>query len=154
MKLTIKPEIVGNRYSVVIRFKEYGSARLTKDMEEKLVDDYAPSFKLSDLVFEGKYGVEGGTNKVVKDEDSGDEVTLTTPNREILISPDLEVGYTIHTKEIDLSEIGDQLVDKDLVAQAKVQLFIDTVTEKIDDMLLALGLKLNDFEETTEIEVG
>lgn len=154
MKLTIKPEIVGNRYSVVIRFKEYGSTRLTKDMEEKLVDDYAPKFKLSDLTFEGKYTHNAVTGKISKDDDDGEEVKLTTPNREILISPDLELGYTIHSKEIADDEVGTFLADKDIVAQAKVQLFVDVVTEKIDNMLLALGKKLNDFEEVTEIEVG
>lgn len=154
MKLTVKPQIVDNRYSVIVKFKEFGSTQLTAEMEQKLIDDYSPSFKLSDLVFEGKYYLDTSTKKVVINETDGDEVRLSLPNKEIKINEVLEVGCTVHKKEISDSEIGTSLKDADLVAQAKIQLFIDVIKKKIDETLLALGDKLNEFEEEYEIEVG
>lgn len=154
MKLTVKPQIVDNRYSVIIKFKEFGSSALTPEMEQKLIDDYAPKFKLSDLTFIGLYSIDATTNRVVADEINGQEVTLSLPNKEILVGTDLELGYTIHTKEISEKEIGAMLIDADYVAQAKIQLFVDIVKSKIDEMLLDLSKKLNDFEEEIEVEVG
>ena len=75
-------------------------------------------------------------------------------NGGIDIGKDLEVGYTVHVKEIAESEIGSVLVDKDKVAQAKVQLFIDVIKTKIDETINTLAKNLNNFEEEVEIEVG
>lgn len=154
MKLTITPKIVENRYSVIISFKEFGSKTLTSDMEEKIINDYAPKFKLSDLTFEGKYTVDEGTGKVVADNDSGDDVTLSVPNKEVAINSDLELGYTVHSKEVSSSEIGTNLKNVDKVAQAKVQLFIDVVTDKINTVITSLTSNLNDFEEEYDVELG
>lgn len=154
MKLTVNPQIADNRYSVIVKFKEFGSTQLTAEMEQKLINDYCPSFKLSDLVFEGKYSFDSDDKKVIADELSGDDVRLSLPNKEIKINEVLEVGYTIHKKEVADSEIGTSLTDADLVAQAKIQLFVDTIKNKVDKILLALGAKLNQFEEEYEIEVG
>lgn len=154
MKLIAKPQIVDNRYSVIVKFKEYGSSKLTAEMEEKLIDDYAPTFKLSDLTFEGKYSVDSSSKMLIKDDISGETVKLSLPNREIKLGKDLEVGYTVHVKEIAESEIGSVLVDKDKVAQAKVQLFIDVIKTKIDETINTLAENLNNFEEEVEIEVG
>ena len=152
MKLTVKPTIADNRYSVVIKYKEYGSTNLTPAEEAKIVDDYSPKFKLSDIVFTGKYNIAEG--KAVADEASGEDVSITLPNKEIKISELLEVGYTVHINEITSEEVKTILKDKDLVAQAKCQLFIDKVTDKVNSVLTSLGEKLNDFETEYEVEVG
>lgn len=154
MRLSIKPQIVENRYSVIVSFKEFGSSTLTAEMEQKIIGDYAPKFKLSDLSFNGKYKVDDSTGRLIADDSDGEEVTLSIPNREVAINQDLELGYTVHIKEIAKSEIKGVLKDADKVAQAKVQLFIDVITKKIGETLIALGEKINDFEEEYDIELG
>lgn len=156
MKLTVTPQIVDNRYSVIIKFKDYGSTKLTSEMEQKIINDYSPKFKLSDLTFEGNYILDSD-GRVVKAEDSDDTkvaVKLTIPNKEVAINSDLELGYTVHTKEIASGEIKGVLVDADKVAQAKIQLFVDVVTKEINTILTGYTPKLNDFEEEYEVEVG
>lgn len=156
MKLTVTPQIVDNRYSVIIKFKDYGSTKLTSEMEQKIIDDYSPKFKLSDLTFEGNYILDSD-GRAVKADDSDDTkvaVKLTIPNKEVAINSDLELGYTVHTKEISSGEIKGVLVDADKVAQAKIQLFVDVITKEINTILTGYTPKLNDFEEEYEVEVG
>lgn len=152
MKLTVIPTIVDNRYSVIVKYKGYGSAVLTADTEEKIINDYSPKFKLSDITFAGKYDVLDG--EIIKAEIDGEDISLTIPNREIKINDALEIGYTVHINEISDSEIKTKLKDKDMVAQAKCQLFIDSIVNKINVMLTSLGEKVNDFEMEYEVEVG
>ena len=152
MKLTVTPTIVDNRYSVAIKYKEYGSTTLTPEIEKKVIDDYSPKFRLSDITFTGKYDVVDG--KVVKNETDGEDVSITISNRELKIDELLEIGYTVHIKEISDSEVKTKLKDKDTVAQAKCQLFIDKIADKINAVLTALGKKVNDFENEYEVEVG
>lgn len=151
MKLLINREIKCNRYSVVIKFKEFGSTTLTPEEEQKIVDDFCPKFKLSDITFEGKYNV---SNKKIVEDTNGETVTLTLPNKEIAINDAMEFGYTIHKNEINASEIQTNLKNEDLVAKAKIQLFIDKVSEKIDTMLKEFGETIDEFEDEEEIQVG
>lgn len=152
MKLEINREVKCNRYSVIIKFKEYGSTVLTPEDEQKIIDDFCPKFKLSDITFEGKYSISN--KKFISDDASGEDVTLTLPNKEIFINDELQFGYTIHTDEIKESEIKTNLKSKDLVAKAKVQLFIDKATEKIDTILKEFSETLDEFEDVEEIQVG
>lgn len=156
MKLTVTPKIVDNRYSVVIAFKQFGSADLTSAMEEKIIDDYAPKFKLSDLTFERTYAFDEGSGRVVPndEEDTSTTVKLTTPNREVAINSDLELGYTVHIKEIADNELENTLDTKDKVAQAKVQLFVDVITSEINKTLKNLATRLNDFEDEYDVDLG
>lgn len=151
MKLLIEREIKCNRYSVVIKFKEYGSTTLTPEEEQKIIDDFCPKFKLSDITFEGKYNV---SNKKIIADTNGETVTLTLPNKEIAINENIEFGYTVHKNEINSNEIQTNLKNEDLVAKAKIQLFIDKVSEKIDTMLKEFGDTIDEFEEKEEIQVG
>ena len=152
MKLTVEKSIKCNRYSVVVKFKEFGSNILTPEDEQKLIDDFCPKFRLSDITFEDKYKVEN--NKIIKDDGTGEDVNLTVPNKEIAINELLEFGYTIHSDQISDSEIQTQLKTSDLVCKAKIQLFVDKVSDKIDTILTELAKALDGFEETEEIEVG
>lgn len=152
MKLIVEKSIKCNRYSVIIKFKEFGSNILTPEDEQKLIDDFCPKFRLSDIIFEGKYKVEN--SKIVKDDGTGEDVTLTVPNKEIAINELLEFGYTIHSNQINASEIKTQLKTADLVCKAKIQLFVDKISDKIDIILTELAKTLDGFEEIEEIEVG
>lgn len=40
------------------------------------------------------------------------------------------------------------------MAKAKIQLFVDKVTGKIDEILKELAKSLDNFEKTEEIEIG
>lgn len=153
MKLLVTPSITDNRYSVIIKFKSFGSTTLTDEQEKKVIDDYSPSFKLSDLTFEGKYKADGSPKKVVADS-SGHSVTLSVPNKSIKIDDTIELGYTIHANEIAQSETGGTLTTVDLVAQAKTQLFVDVISKKIGDTIKNLSANLNKFEEEYDLDVG
>ena len=152
MKLAIDKFIQCNRYSVVIKFKEFGSTSLTPEEEQKLINDFCPKFKLSDVTFTDKYKLEDG--KIIKDSVGGEDITLTTPNKEIAINELLEVGYTIHISEVSDDELHATLNTKDLICKAKIQLFIDKLAEKISSILAELAKTLDDFEKIEEIEVG
>lgn len=152
MKLFVEKKIDCNRYSVVVKFKEFGSTILTPENEQSLINDYCPKFKMSDIIFTGKYGLDG--KKVVSDE-SGEDVAISVPNKEIAINDLIEVGYTIHMNEINEEEIKTTLNTEDLICRAKVQLFVDKITEHIDNILKDLSKKLDeDYEKIEEIQVG
>lgn len=151
MKVSIDKNLKCNRYSVMIKFKEFGSTALTPEDEQKLIDDFCPMFRLSDLILSGKYKIENG--KIIAD-NAGEDVTLSVPNREIAINELLEVGCTFHVDEISDKELKANLKTKDLMAKAKIQLFVDKVTGKIDEILKELAKSLDNFEKTEEIEIG
>lgn len=144
MKLMVDKTIECNRYSVVIKFKEFGSASLTPEEEQKLINDFCPKFKLSDITFSDTYTLEG--NRVVANM-GGETITLTTPNKEIAINELLEVGYTVHSKEISDDDIQSTLNTSDLICKAKIQLFVDKIAETITSILTELTKTLDDFEK-------
>ena len=158
MKLTITKKIECNKYSVIIKFKEFGSKTLTPEEEMQVINDYCPKFKLSDISFEGRYKTDDSNpNKIIatKDGSSGDAVSLQTSNKAIAINEDLECEYVFYSNDVKKNEIKTSLKDVDLVAKAKIQLFIDKFVEKLENTLAELGKKLDsDYEEETEVELG
>lgn len=154
MKLIAQKDITNNKYSVIIKFKEYGSTTLTPEDEQKIIDDFSPKFKLSDITFTDKYKKDVN-GKYVADKENGVEISLVVPNKWVSIDNLMEFGCTFHKKDIDANECGDsELTTVNDVAKAKIQLFIDKVTKHINEILKNLGETIDGFEEDEEIEVG
>ena len=155
MHLSIKKDIDCERYSVIIKFKEWGGKILTPEDEQKVIQDYCPKFKLSDLIFSGKYTVEDENKIVKKSDDFGNVVTLNVSNKYIEINEDLEIYYSIHMDEVKATEKKGTLKTEDLVCKAKIQLFIDTIIKKINDIFTELSKKLDsEYEEEEIIEIN
>lgn len=151
MELTITKSIKKNKYSVEIAFSKLGSTTLTPEKEAELIESYAPEFNYGDITFTGKYKVEQG--KIVKDDANGTDVKIAISNRTVKIDENLLCSYRLSIDEILTSEKTGTLNTMDLVAKAKVQLFIDKITDKIKTVLGAYATALDDWETVETVVV-
>lgn len=152
MILNVIRNIECNNYSVLMSFSEYGTETLTPEDEQKLINDYCPKFKLSDIDFTGTYGLEG---KKVVSNGSGETIKLSTANKSFLINNEFEIKYSISPDEIKEEEIQSTLNTKELICKAKIELFIDKVSEQIKKVINEKAEMLDlDYEEENKIIIG
>ena len=153
MKLGYKATLNDNIRKIIVYIKEWGSSDLTPEEEINFIKDYAPKFEYKSLTFTGKYALDSNGN-VVKNDSTGEEVSLSIINKIINIKEDLnsieesKCYFEINTKHVKDSDIeGKSILNtKDKYAEAMCQLFADKITDKIKSLVTDIKDKENDFE--------
>ena len=148
MKLGYKYTLENNVRKAVVYIKQWGSDDLTEEQEKNMIKDYSPKFEYRDLTFSGKYKLDSNNN-VIKDNVSGEDVTLSKVNKVIEIKDNMECDFTISTSQVKDSDIeGKSILNtKDKYAEAMCYLFTDVVTDKIKTIITGIKAKENDFEK-------
>lgn len=155
MIISIKRNILNNKFETVLAFKEYGTSDYTPEQEQALVENYPQSLSYRDIVFSADFKVDENNDvQLAQDGDLDVEtVTLTIPQRLIPVDETFQAKYTIAKSDVSDSEIGTILSTKALICQAKVKLFENAVSKKLTDILDELRAKDNNFESESPIEI-
>jgi hypothetical protein len=150
MKLGYLPSMSNNVRTMKVFVKSLGSSTLTEIQEQAIIDDYTPTLQYKDLVFSGKFNVDGSGN-VISDEVNGELVTLSLVNQIFNINKDFQATFSIATKDVAISELGASiLTTKDKIAEAKCLLYKNVMTKAIEDIITAIKSKENNFETESE----
>lgn len=161
MKLNMKNELEKNIYKVIISFEEYGSANMTAEEEQELINDYTPFFNLRDIEFSAKMTKDENNKITIVEEDEtegegesivGDLISISIIDRQVYLNEDFEIHYKVSVNDIVDNELGEILNTKHLVAQAKAELFRKKIINKVRIILEKIREKRTGFERE-EIEV-
>ncbi len=153
MKILPQRSIENDVYSVVIKPLEWGTATVSAEEELEMLKDTPQVLKYSDIDFTEKFKVVDGL-PVVSSDEGAVTVKLDLNNKKIPLDENFEVSLSADANKVLASEIDDAvLTDKYLVAQAKVIAYETKVLAQIKKLLDEARAHVNDFEDTTEVNL-
>lgn len=148
MKFNIIRDLTNDVYSVKIMFDSFGSEEMSKEDELKILDDHGPAIINVGGKFIGKY-IDG-------------EVQIGEPTEEEVNAIKLELVRNLDTVELNEGMIVDYKIDansiimtdrlteafktKDKVAEAKAELFVAVIKQRIEDAVTEWKKSATDFD--------
>ncbi len=148
MKFNIIRDLTNDVYSVKIMFDSFGSEEMSKEDELKILDDHGPATINVGGKFIGKY-ING-------------EVQIGEPTEEEIDAIKLELVRNLDTVELNEGMIVDYKIDansiimtdklaeafetKNKVAEAKAELFVAVIKQRIEDAVTEWKKSASDFD--------
>lgn len=153
MKILPERSIDNNVYSVVLKPLEFGTSTTTAESELKMLKDTPQILRYADIDFTESSKVVDGI-PVVSTDDDAVTVTLDLNNKEFLLDENFEVSLSVDANKVVSDEIDVTVfTDKYLVAQAKVITYETKVLTRIKALLDEARAHVNNFEDTTEVNL-
>lgn len=148
MKFNIIRDLTNDVYSVKIMFDSFGSEEMSKEDELKILDDHGPATINVGGKFIGKY-INGEVQIGEPTEEEIDAIKLELVRN--LDTVELNEGMTVDYK-IDANSIimTDKLTEvfetKNKVAEAKAELFVAVIKQRIEDAVTEWKQSASDFD--------
>ena len=149
MNIITTNEITNGVFSTVITVASFGADTLSSEEELNLLNNYSCKLRYKDLDFSGKFKVVDGELTITDDVD-GVLVELAVSDIAIPINKNFKAEYKIALNKIQDNEIGEVLITKEMVCEAKCKLFASVVKEGLRVILEDIRSKSTSFEGTTE----
>ena len=154
MNFTIDRKIKDGIFTTSIFFKSYGSEQFTEQEEINLIRKYGcPIINAGGEPFTGKVVYDKDNNKIIIDNENGEEIILIMNSKKLPVSEDFKVSYTVDSNTIDNDELTVELNTPFKLAEAQCVLFEYNICERLKNALKTISNKTTSFEKDYPIKI-
>lgn len=149
MNFTKKKSLDEQVFTVTIDFASFGATNMTAEEEQALIQDLgAPIIDIGGQ-YTGKYAV-GADSKIAADATNGDAVSVIINSKKVSVTTGFHAELSVDAKKIPATELtGTTLKTALLMAEAKCDLFADSVAQKITTAINDLRTKATTYEKSS-----
>lgn len=148
MKFNIIRDLTNDVYSVKIMFDSFGSEEMSKEDELKILDDHGPATINVGGKFIGKY-IDGDVQIGEPTEEEIDAIKLELVRNldTVELNEGMVVDYKIDANSIIMTDkLAEAFETKNKVAEAKAELFVAVIKQRIEDAVTEWKKSASDFD--------
>ncbi len=148
MKFNIIRDLTNDVYSVKIMFDSFGSEEMSKEDELKILDDHGPATINVGGKFIGKY-INGEVQIGEPTEEEIDAIKLELVRNldTVELNEGMVVDYKIDANSIIMTDkLAEAFETKNKVAEAKAELFVAVIKQRIEDAVTEWKKSASDFD--------
>lgn len=148
MKFNIIRDLTNDVYSVKIMFDSFGSEEMSKEDELKILDDHGPATINVGGKFIGKY-IDGEVQLGEPTEEEVDAIKLELVRNldTVELNEGMVVDYKIDANSIIMTDkLAEAFETKNKVAEAKAELFVAVIKQRIEDAVTEWKQSATDFD--------
>lgn len=143
MNFKVEKSLENQVFSVAVKFDSFGAPDLTAEDEQALISDFgAPTIDIGGE-YADKLKVDAG--KIVTDI-AGDPVKVVVNSKKVPVTTGFEASLAIDAKKLPAAELGVSLTTAQLVAEAKCDLFVAKIKDKLAAAIADLRAKKTAYE--------
>ena len=148
MKFNIIRDLTNDVYSVKIMFDSFGSEEMSKEDELKILDDHGPATINVGGKFIGKY-IDGEVQLGEPTEEDVDAIKLELVRNldTVELNEGMVIDYKIDANSVIMTDkLAEVFETKNKVAEAKAELFVAVIKQRIEDAVTEWKQSATDFD--------